>query len=237
MRLVVALVAAPLILASCNPETASRRQLVPGGDAAVDGGGPGSVDAGPGERSCESVHAGIVATVAPPYACAQTDAIGQAVIAELNGFWLSQVGICGCAPDFPGSCAGAEASYDRGWIFYDPASGATSGGLAAATYVFAHAFGHEIQGHEDAVPTDRRARELGADCLAGYYLGFSVCRDRARATDLVAAIAADCIAADGTGDPTADAATHGSCAERAESVGRGIEAYLAGADALTACGS
>lgn len=196
-------------------------------------------EAGKGDGFCPSVPASIVADVVPPFSCGPVDPLGAAVMAEVNGFWSSQVGLCGCGPDFPQQpCDGAYSLFDRGWIYYDPAflAGLTaSGSFAPSFYVLAHEMGHEIQGHFDALAPTTLQRELGADCLAGYYLGSLVCAGRTSAADIRATLATACIIADGTGDPVADLATHGTCAQRAASVEFGIEAYLRGDPALASC--
>jgi predicted metalloprotease len=83
-------------------------------------------------------------------------------------------------------------------------------------------------------PTTQQ-RELTADCLAGYYLGSLACRGLVTEEDVKTTLATACIIADGTGDPIADLATHGTCEQRVKSVAVGMNAYLAGDSALAAC--
>jgi hypothetical protein len=199
---------------------------------------PAERPGGKGDGFCPAVPAGIVADPVPPFSCGPVDPLGAAVMAEVNGFWGSEVGLCSCGPDFPQACDGAYSLFDKGWLYYSPSflAGLTaSGSFAPSFYVLAHEFGHEIEGHFGVLAPTTLARELTADCLAGYFLGSLVCAGRTTARDIETTLATACVIADGTGDPLADLETHGTCRQRVGSVAIGIQAYLAGAPALASC--
>jgi hypothetical protein len=198
----------------------------------------GPVEAGKGDGFCPNVPANIRPTAAPPYSCGPLDARNGAIGAEVNRFWGSQVTSCACGPDFPEGCEGAFSLFDAGYIYIGVSfiNGlAQSGSLMPAHYVFAHEFGHEIQGHYNAFARTTQQRELMADCLAGYYLGSHVCRGNATERDLMVTLNTACIIADGTGNPITDLSTHGTCEQRVGQVAKGIRAYLSNQLPITAC--
>lgn len=198
----------------------------------------GPVEQGKGDSFCPAVPARIAPTRLPQYSCGRLDSVNTAMAADVNRFWGSQVVACACGPDFPEGCEGAYSLFDQGYIYIgvDFVNGlAASGSLMPAQYVFAHEFGHEIQGHFVGLAPTTQQRELQADCLAGYYLGSLVCRGSVNRNDVITTLATACIIADGTGNPITDLATHGTCDQRAQSVARGMQAYLNSELPLTAC--
>ena len=198
----------------------------------------GPVEQGKGDGFCPAVPAGIAPTRLSQYSCGRLDSVNTSLAADVNRFWGSQVVACACGPDFPEGCEGAFSLFTEGYIYIGAefVNGlAQSGSLMPAQYVFAHEFGHELQGHFIGLAPTTQQRELQADCLAGYYLGSLVCRGNATINDVRATLATACIIADGTGNAITDLATHGTCEQRAKSVARGMEAYLGNELPLTAC--
>lgn len=197
-----------------------------------------SGDIGKGDGFCPIVPTLIAPTAAPEFSCGPLDPVNAQLMADVNRFWGANVQACACGPDFPSGCEGAFSLFSKGQIYIglDFINGlSASGSLMPAQYVYAHEFGHEIEGHFNAFAATTQQRELTADCLAGYYLGSLVCRGLATERDIRTTLATACIIADGTGDPIADRETHGTCEQRATSVAFGIDAYLAGVAPLAAC--
>lgn len=191
---------------------------------------------GKSDGFCPGVVAGMVPRTAPTQFCGPADAASTSLLADVNRFWSSQIGLCACLPGTAG-CVAASA-HSTGWIYANlefVADLRASGSDMPAAYVYAHEVGHMIQGYFDVLPALEQPKELMADCLAGYYLGSLVCRGVVTRYDLTATLATACVIADGTGDPIADLSTHGTCEQRATSVAAGIAAYLAGRPALAAC--
>jgi hypothetical protein len=218
-----------MIVAGCA-DGSSSTDLAP--DRAPQPAVPGKSDA-----ICPTVNAGFVPQIQAPHLCGPLDSTSQSLTGDVNRFWNSQVGFCACGPDYPDECLGATA-HGGGWVYANlefVADLRTSGSDMPAAYVYAHEFGHEIQGYLDAIPPVEQKKELQADCLAGYYLGSLSCRGITTIDDVRATLATACVLADGTGDPIRDRDTHGTCEQRARSVAIGMDAYLAGEPALSAC--
>ena len=214
-----------VLLAACATEADS--ELAPAGP----------VEAGKGDGFCPGVPARIAPMALPQYSCGPLDGVNGAIASDVNRFWGSQVTACACGPDFPQGCEGAYSLFGTGyiWIGVPFINGlAESGSLTPAQYAVAHEFGHEIQGRYAFAPTVQQ-RELGADCLAGYYLGSLVCRSQITERDLLTALATAYIIADGTGDPIRDLETHGTPEQRAASLAHGVRAYLNSELPLRAC--
>jgi len=215
-----------MLLAACATE--SESELAPSGP----------VEQGKGDGFCPTVPARIAPTTLPDYSCGRLNAVNGTIMADVNRFWASNVVGCACGPDFPEGCIGAWSRMTTGYVWIGEDFLATfnaSGSYMPAEYAISHEFGHEIQGHYNALAPTTQQRELTADCLAGYYLGSHVCRGTATQQDLIATLATACLIADGTGNPITDLNTHGTCQQRMQAVTAGIEAYLTGALPLTAC--
>jgi hypothetical protein len=197
-----------------------------------------SGDIGKGDGFCPIVPTQIAPTSPSEFSCAALDPVNAQIMGDVNAFWGATVVGCACGPDFPQGCEGAFSLFEKGYIYIgqDFVNGlAESGSLMPAQYVYAHEFGHEIEGHFNAFAPTTQQRELTADCLAGYYMGSLICRGLVTERDVTVTLAAACIIADGTGDPVADLETHGTCTQRATSVAHGMRAYLTGDAPLAAC--
>ena len=214
------------LLASCAADASEPEQLTPSGPI------------GKGDGVCPTVNARIAPTAPPQYSCGPIDAVDAAIAADVNAFWGSQVVTCSCGPDFPEMCEGAYSLFFHGYVYLslEFMHGLTaSGSLTPTQYVYAHEFGHELEGHYDAYAPTTQQRELTADCLAGYYLGSLQCKGQTTERDIVTTLATACIIGDGSGDPIADLETHGTCEQRMEAIKAGMRAYLAGEAPLQAC--
>lgn len=75
------------------------------------------------------------------------------------------------------------------------------------------------------------AHELGADCLAGYFLGWLHCGGMLSPADVQAAFGAAC----NSGDAWFAPASHGSCSDRVAAVTAGMNGYANQADPLSTC--
>lgn len=217
-------IAAVLLASACATEAESP-DLAPSGP----------VVSGKGDGFCPAVSANLGVTEPQQFLCAPVSARSAAEMADVNRFWASNVALCGCAADQP-DCSNATAM-TGGWIYAsnDFVEGMrTSGSNMPTQYIFAHEFGHELQG-VFGVPSITQVKELQADCLAGYYLGSLSCRSLVTEADVVATLATACIIADGTGDPVSDLDTHGTCEQRVGAVVRGMRGYLANEAAFAAC--
>lgn len=215
-----------LLLGACSTEAPA--DLVPEQPAS-----------GKADGSCPIINAGIRPTAPPPHSCGPVDGANNKLMADVNRFWSSQVGVCACGPDFPAGCDGAFSLFTHGWVYvgldFVNELATSSGSTMPAAYVYAHEFGHEIQGHFNAYAPTTQQRELSADCLAGYYLGSLDCRNLVTKDDIRTTLATACIIADGSGDPIADLETHGTCDQRMKAVAVGMSAYLTGQPALASC--
>lgn len=199
----------------------------------------GPVQQGKGDAYCPAVPARIAPSRPPLFSCGPLDPRHAAIARDVNRFWGSNVVACACGPDFPHGCEGAFSLFTEGylWIGEDFMNTITEsvGSIMPAESAIAHELGHDIQGHYNAFAPTMLQRELGADCLSGYYLGSLVCRGTATQQDLIAALATACAIGDGTGDPIADLDTHGTCERRVDAVKAGIAAYLNGDLPLDVC--
>ena len=215
-----------LLIAACAEPTSP--ELVPSGP----------VEQGKGDAFCPTVPARMAPTTRSTYSCGPLDSVNATIAADVNRFWGSNIVACRCGADFPEGCQGAFSLFTTGYIYIGVEflnQFASSGSYMPAQYAFAHEFGHEIQGHFNAFAPTTQQRELGADCLSGYYLGSLVCRGQATEHDLITTLKTACLIADGTGNPITDLQTHGTCQQRMQSVAIGIQAYLSGQLPLTAC--
>ncbi|MCC6875161.1 MAG: hypothetical protein IT378_12710 [Sandaracinaceae bacterium] len=158
-------------------------------------------------------------------------------MADVNQFFGNGVVACAYGIDQPFVMGNAVSYGGTGYVYYDPAflHGMTSatGSMLPAAMVLAHETGHEIQGLSSTGGSLSIARELGADCYSGYFLGYVVCQGRANMFDVMAAFDSACRA--GTNLPWWDPRAHGTCDQRVAAVQQGVAAYRAGASPLAAC--
>jgi predicted metalloprotease len=120
--------------------------------------------------------------------------------------------------------------------FFEQLSGefGAQGGDVAQAYVIAHEAGHHVQDIMNRLPDDESseasiATELAADCLAGAWLGSPEMRDIYEqneiyeALDAASAVGDDNIQKRTQGTVQPESWTHGSSAERKQSLMRGYE--------------
>jgi len=166
------------------------------------------------------------------------------IMSDINTHWSSAVRACPCNTDAYvfGGCGGNAffLANSPGYIFYDPGEleklTATAGGdPIAAAWVLGHETGHNVQTQFNMPSSAPIGRELGADCLAGYLLGWLQCTGRANAVDLQLSLAAVCSTADPIGIPWFDPRAHGTCNQRVGAVMHGIQSSVQGLVPTVAC--
>jgi hypothetical protein len=191
---------------------------------------------GKGDAFCPSVPVGIAPQPVAPRLCAPPGQLSLAVQAEVNEFWGSSVQVCACGPDSADDCdMNAFSLFGLGWVYYDPRLVellVRGGSNLPAYWLLAHEFGHELQGVFEKPPI-LLARELGADCYSGYFLGSLVCEGQVSEADLARTL--DVVCQLGDGEHWLDLDSHGTCDERAKATLAGVRAYLGGRSALEAC--
>lgn len=112
-----------------------------------------------------------------------------------------------------------------------------AGSSIGAAWFLSHEAGHNVQiqlGFTNAY-SSAKGRELGADCLSGYFLAYEHCRGVYDMTEGMNLVYAICRAADPIATPWFQPGTHGTCEERVAAVQRGIDAYGTGTLPATAC--
>jgi predicted metalloprotease len=151
---------------------------------------------------------------------------------KLNAFWQSGVIACGCDPGTLASGCAHNAfvtPFGYGYIYYDADYLNTldaQGSTLPADFLMAHEFGHNIQLALSLSPPGK-FRELQADCLGGFYVGFQIRTGQVQQADLMQAFNFSCA----IGDPFPSNwwdPTHGTCQERVAALSGGIDGYLAG---------
>ncbi|MFY9509747.1 MAG: hypothetical protein WAQ05_02085 [Rubrivivax sp.] len=197
--------------------------------AACGGGGASS----PPPAGLQSSYPANVAPVGfPPYVCLPPGGATQAVMQKLNAFWRSAVQACACDLISTPQCQsnGFVTPFGYGYIYYDPAFlnrvDAASGSPLPADFFMAHEFGHNIQLALSLNPPGK-AKELQADCLGGYYVGYQIYSGQVRQSDVVSTFQFAC----SIGDPFVSNwwdPTHGVCSERVAALQRGIDGHTRG---------
>ena len=193
--------------------------------------------------SCATRPGGVRPAFGPPLFCGPTGPAAVGTLRDLNAFWSSSVQACSCGPDaFAQGCTNNAfvTPNGLGYIYYDASflnglSGATGSFLPPA-YFLAHEFGHNIQlAYGRAYPA-AIARELSADCYAGYFMGWLACSSRTNQAEIQQALAFACSIQDPLGTPWWDPRAHGTCAQRVDAVLKGFRANLATVPPIDACG-
>lgn len=193
--------------------------------------------------TCSTRPAGVRAPGAPTFSSTPAGPVVVAEMGKLNEFWESDIGAVVHGPDLP-SARGNAISVPDGYIYFDPsflmALDSSAYSFAPSQMVLAHEFGHQIQfqyrtyagGPAGSTIFD----ELGADCYAGYFIGWLMCTRALSASDLQATFTSICSIATATPPtPWWAANAHGTCSERTTMFRRGIDAYVGGFAPLTAC--
>jgi hypothetical protein len=195
---------------------------------------------GPGPN-CPPVMAQIFPVAPPSFDCNPIDQNVARIMSGLNAFWQSGVNACVCGPDAPALCrnnaiAAINRPTDVGYIWYDPAVlnllVQQAGTELGPAWLIAHEFGHNIQNFAGTHPAGSTvSSELGADCLAGYFIGGLICTGLASQAEVVATLRTVCDLANMTWFDT----SHGSCADRVGWIQTGISGYFNGVLPLAQC--
>jgi hypothetical protein len=159
-------------------------------------------------------------------------------MADINTLWSSQIVACDCTnlsgvngfPQCTGNGWTIYSPTEVGYVFFDPSllqsSALQTGRYLPAAVILAHETGHQLQMYANLQFPDLRGRELGADCLAGYFVAWAECARGANVQDLVAAFEQACMAGQqATGYPWFDVQTHGTCSQRVAAMQQGIAAF------------
>ena len=164
-------------------------------------------------------------------------------MSDINTFWNSSIIGCSCGPDLP-ICQNNALALDyrqggRGYVYYDPnilsLLSSIGGTNVAAAWFLSHEVGHNIQQEFGLSSQLSVARELSADCYAGYFLGWLKCIGRIGDADITGTLRAACSAQDPAGTPWFAQGAHGTCEQRVSSVSTGISRYEQGIAPLNAC--
>lgn len=144
-----------------------------------------------------------VATVGPPeIACGLAGAATNAIMADINSFWQSQIESCAC--DTPDCMFNAWATARTpGYVYYRRdflawISSASGNLLIGPAWMLSHEAGHTLQIAHGIQYSSNKAVELGADCLSGYFLAALECAGKSNMSDSISAAMAICA----TGDPS-----------------------------------
>src|SRR5690349_16407524 len=136
MRTLQLLLAVSLSLPACMVGPDDEPSLLPTGTTTI---------AGQGDGQCATVPANIAPTAPPPFACGAVDSLSSSLLADINGFWGSQVGACNCIGDYDGPCRGASSRFELGWIYLEQGfiQNISSQSTTLGSYALAHELGHE----------------------------------------------------------------------------------------------
>lgn len=205
----------------------------------------GTTPVGPGDNpdpSCPNFGGGSRPLSQPAFYCGEPGPSTVAIMADLNLFWRSQMVACACdTPDaLAAGCQGNAFVLPAtpGYIYYDrqqlqQLSDTTGAGLSAAWFI-AHEAGHNMQLSAGMGFASGKARELSADCFAGFFVAWLGCTGRVDWQYSGAALVTACQ----VGDPFASpwfSETHGTCPERQQAVSLGAAAYQRGEQPWQAC--
>ncbi len=171
----------------------------------------------------------------PPFACGPPfegpGATTQAVMQKLNSFWESGVIACPCQADaHTAGCTNNGFVSQVGYIFYDRnflnVLDSASQSTLPADFFIAHEFGHNIQLGLGLNPPGK-FKELQADCLGGYYVGFQQKSGQVKSSDVVKTFNFACTIGDPSISPWWVQGSHGTCPERVNAVQQGVDGYFA----------
>ena len=171
------------------------------------------------------------------FICNQPGSLQLIESSDVNQFWNSGVVYCIAGPDLPQAQGNAISFMGTGYVYFDPSFLAQLDGagmsFAPSVMVLAHEFGHEIQGRAGTRSPVDIQNELGADCYAGYFLGWLGCTNRLNMNDVVAVFGTACRG--GSNLPWWAPQAHGTCEQRQAALQHGIEAFNARTPPINAC--
>jgi hypothetical protein len=198
----------------------------------------------PTDPMCPSFGVGSTPLGPPAFAvCGQPGANTAVFMNDINLFWGSSMVACACdSPDaLQAGCQnnGMVLGATPGYIYYDRAilaqlTASTGLGLSAAWFM-AHEAGHNVQIAFNLPASSGKNRELGADCLAGYFIGWLACTGRVPWSYTDAAFATACQIGDPFVSPWFAHQAHGTCAERQQAVSLGLRGFGNGQVPWVAC--
>jgi hypothetical protein len=196
------------------------------------GGGDDSPPPNPTPQS--SFPAKVAPVGPPPFQCGAPGAATVTVLQKLNAFWESGVIPCACQADaYAAGCTmnAFVTPTGYGYIFYDrnflDALDLSSGSKLPADFFMAHEFGHNIQLALGLNPPGKN-RELQADCLGGYYVGFQQRSGQVKSAEVVSTFQFACQIGDPFVSPWWATGAHGTCPERVSALQQGVDGYFAG---------
>lgn len=195
-------------------------------------GGSGSGDdTSSGPRNSFPVKVAPVA--AAPFACGDPGVSTQAVMQKLNAFWESSAIACACQADaYAAGCTmnAFVTAQGYGYIFYDRnflnGLDAANRSTLPGDFFMAHEFGHNIQLALGLNPPGK-FKELQADCLGGYYVGFQQKSGQVSGPEVVRTFQFACSIGDPIASPWWAPGAHGTCGERVNAVQQGLNGYFA----------
>jgi hypothetical protein len=205
--------------------------------------GPSTPDAGPIPNQCPSFPANSRTLTQPMFFCGQPGPLTAAFMSDLNLFWQSSMVSCGC-DDATSLSSGCQSNamvlaqtpsyiyYDRNMLDY--LARTTGLGLSAAWFL-AHEAGHNVQLSLNLQYSSGKARELGADCFAGYFVAWLECTGRINWSYSNAALMTACQVGDPFVSGWFSPGAHGTCPERQEAVQRGLSSYKLGQEPWRVC--
>jgi hypothetical protein len=198
----------------------------------------------PTADTCPEFSVGAAPIGPPAFAvCGVPGSSTATFMADLNLFWRSSMVACACdSPDaLQAGCQsnGMVLSATPGYIYYDRnllahLTASTGLGLSAAWFI-AHEAGHNVQLALGIPASSGKQKELGADCLAGYFIAWLACEGRVPWSYTDAALQTACQIGDPFTSPWFAHQAHGTCAERQQAVSLGMRAYGNGNAPWLAC--
>src|SRR5262249_52416024 len=105
---------------------------------------------------------------------------------------------------------------------------------APSQMIIAHEVGHELQFAYDTYQPGITS-ELGADCLAGFFVGWLACNMSLSDQDVMAQFDTMCEGGDDASVPWWSPQAHGSCQQRTDAFARGTRAYAMDVQPLDTC--
>lgn len=183
--------------------------------------------------ACTKYNFNISPQIFPTSSCGSPGSLTSSAINDMNNFWGSNVEAC----SVPGLNNGLVQNQDPARIYYDPillGSWDDYFNTPFPSNIFlAHEYGHVIQNN---LLLTNQFKELQADCLAGFYMGFESCEGNISESDLIATYSNFCNIGD-TATTTVwwDTSIHGTCQQRISNVMQGFNGYNQGLLAGQAC--
>lgn len=180
------------------------------------------------------------------YSCQAPDSATSTILRDVNSFWGSGIQACICGADIPppfgAFCPGnaivfPPQSGGLGFVYYNldflTNSAANFGTDIVPAQIMAHEAGHNIQNSSNMFYFSTVGKELGADCISGFYLGGLACQGRINTFDIQSVLAN----AGSSGGLSAyyDPTGHGSSQERINAVLLGVNGYLNGLNPIQVC--